>query len=333
MKKCLPCLLLAVSLLLAACGGTPADASKGNIGDLSEPGPGDIYMEIKFLDYSERVVFKLFPELAPVAVEEVTKRVERGFYDGRNIHRVIQDFIIQGGSVNFDGTEGNVELLELFTVESSPYARNFYGAIALVSDELMFNYCQFYIVVNKKPVDIDAEIEIINELLQGGRELTEEARARLQTNLNVMTAIPDNIKQQYLTRGGIPRLDGSVTVFGQLVSGGSVIDAIAASQVAGGNPMDDAEGIMSKPTEEIIIEFIEIIRIPPLSDEEEVAVTTPRATTTTPPPNDGTISIDLNEPPPGEQLTDDDDDIEDDEADDDETEPDDDEDDDELLLS
>jgi cyclophilin family peptidyl-prolyl cis-trans isomerase len=300
MKKyfCFLLVIIFAVMPLTACNDSSDDSSKGNIGDLSEPGPGDIYMEIKFLDYDERVVLKLFPELAPVAVEEVTKRAERGFYDGRNMHRVIKDYIIQGGSVNFDGTEGNVELLELFNVESSPYARNFYGAIALVSDELMYNYCQFYIVVNKNPVDIDAEIEIIQEFLAGARELTDEAKARLQSNLNIMAAIPENIKQQYLTRGGLPHLDGRVTVFGQLVSGGNVIDAIAASYVAGGNSMDDADGIPSKPVEEIIIEFVNIIRIPPLSDEEEEApaATTPRATTAPPPPIDGVIDIDLNEP-------------------------------------
>ncbi|MCL2697395.1 MAG: peptidylprolyl isomerase [Oscillospiraceae bacterium] len=304
MKKCLLCFLLAAALLLSSCKNDAASGSVGNISDLSEPGPGDIYAEIKFLDYSEKVVFKLFPELAPVAVEEFTTRAERGFYNGRNIHRVIPDFIIQGGSVGFDGTEGNVELGELFTVESSPNARNFYGAFALVSDEFMFNYCQFYVVVNKNPVDIEAEIEVIESYLESGRELTPEARTRLQINLDIMKSIPENIRQQYLSRGGLPHLDGSVSVFGQLVSGGAVLDAIASVYVAGGNPSDDELGIMSKPVEEIIIEYIKIIRIPPLEDEEEEAqVTTARRTETPPPSNDGSISIDLNEPagePPAE---------------------------------
>ncbi|MDR2558947.1 MAG: peptidylprolyl isomerase [Oscillospiraceae bacterium] len=307
MKKCLLCFVIVAAMLLSACNKGPSNAaSKGNISDLSEPGPGDIYAEIKFLDYNERVVFKLFPELAPVAVEEFTTRAERGFYNGRNMHRVIEDFIIQGGSVNFDGTEGNIELGELFNVESSPHARNFYGALALVSDEFMFNYCQFYIVVNNFPVDIDTEIEIIEEFLQyAGRELTDEARTRFQANLDIMRTIPENIKQQYLTRGGLPHLDGSVSVFGQLVSGGHVLNDIAAVQVAGGNPMDDADGILSRPVEEVIIEYINIIRIPPLEDEEEeVVVTTPRRTEAPPPPNDGSINVDLNEPPPvpGEQT-------------------------------
>jgi len=287
-------------MLLSACNGNDSkNAALGNIHDLSEPGPGDIYAEIKFLGFEEKVMFKLFPELAPIGVEEFAKKAERGFYNNRNIHRVIEDFIIQGGSVNFDGTEGNVEFGELFDVEASPHARNFYGALALVSDEMMFNYCQFYIVVNKNPVDIDAEIEIIEAYLNGGRELTDAARSRLEVNLRIMRDIPENIKQQYLTRGGLPHLDGSVTVFGQLVSGGDVLDAIAAMQVAGGNPTDDEVGTMSKPVEEIIIEYINIIRIPPLveEEEEEVVTTTPR-TTTQAPNNDGTINIDLNEPAP-----------------------------------
>jgi peptidyl-prolyl cis-trans isomerase B (cyclophilin B) len=140
MKKRLLCLTLAALMLFTACNSNSGITPVGNVSDLTDPAPGDIYAEIKFLDYEEKVVLKLFPDIAPVAVEQFTARAERRFYNDRNIHRVIEDFIIQGGSINFDGTEGNVEFGELFTVESSPDARNFYGAIAFVADELMFNY-------------------------------------------------------------------------------------------------------------------------------------------------------------------------------------------------
>jgi len=285
MIKRVLCLILAAVMLmaLAACNKDTNEKEKGNILDMTGPEPGDIYAEFKVLGYEQKIVFKLFPDEAPNAVEEFTTRVERGFYNGRNIHRVIPNFIIQGGSVNFDGTEGNVEFGELFGVEASVHARNFYGALALVADEGMFNYCQFYIVTNKNPVDINAQIEEIEELLKGDnlvRELTEEAKQRLQLNLEVMRSIPENIREQYLTRGGAPHLDGSVSVFGQLVSGGDVIDAIASVAVAAGNPADDEHGISSKPIEEIIIESITIIRIPPEVDEAEVTTSARRQSTT-----------------------------------------------------
>jgi cyclophilin family peptidyl-prolyl cis-trans isomerase len=297
MKKRFVCLIIAAVMLLTACGsGSGDEAARGNITELTDPAPGDIYAEIKFLDYEQEVIFKLFPELAPIGVEEFAVRAERGFYNNRNIHRVIQNSLIQGGSVNFDGTEGEVEFGELYPVESSPYARHFYGALSLVADEAMFNYCQFYVVVNKIPVDIDAEIEVIETFLENG-QLNEYAQARLRINLNVMKAIPENVKQQYLTRGGTPHLDGTATVIGQLVSGSEVIDAIAASVVAYGNAIDDADGTPSKPVEEIIIEYIKIIRIPSDEEEpEEEAAPRRRETPQTNPQDELTIPVDLDDP-------------------------------------
>ncbi|MDR2533129.1 MAG: peptidylprolyl isomerase [Oscillospiraceae bacterium] len=290
--------VIAILLSFTSCGGDASKSSQGNILDISDPEPGDIYAEIKFLNYDEKVIFKLFPGIAPEGVEEFTTRAERGFYDNRNIHRIVPDFIIQGGSINFDGSDGNIQPGELFPIETSPYARNFYGAISLVADANMLNYCQFYIVTNKNPVDINAEIQKVEDLLRGNQgTLTEEARTRHQKNLNVMQAIPENVRQLYLTRGGAPHLDDNTTVFGQLVSGGEVLDAIANVHVAAGNLVDDYAGIMSKPTEEIIIESITIIRFAPLEDDADITTTRRGGGNRPPDPDDDiSIDIDLNDP-------------------------------------
>ncbi|MCL2018331.1 MAG: peptidylprolyl isomerase [Oscillospiraceae bacterium] len=305
-------LLITAALLLSftACNRGGKKRDTGNLFDVSEPEPGDIYAEIKFLGYDEVVIFKLFPELAPQAVEEFSTRAERGYYDRKNIHRVIQNYIIQGGSVNFDGSDGNVESGELFPIETSPNARNFYGALCLVADSRGQNYVQFFVVTNKNPVDIDAEIEIAEGLLKGEQgTLNEDAKNRIQSNLDIMKAIPQNIKEQYLARGGVPEFDGLVSVFGQLVSGGDVLDAIAGVLVAAGNEEDDKQDIRSKPVEEIIIERITIVRIPLEEDEPEETTSPPRrggaqTTTTTaseeiPPATEPQISnTDLLELPP-----------------------------------
>jgi peptidyl-prolyl cis-trans isomerase B (cyclophilin B) len=52
------------------------------------------------------IKIKLFPEYAPKAVENFLEHSEEGYYDGLIFHRVINDFMIQGGDPNGDGTGG-----------------------------------------------------------------------------------------------------------------------------------------------------------------------------------------------------------------------------------
>ena len=295
----LQCFALAAFLILplTACSGKETKHPQGNIPEPGDPQPDDIYAEFIFLDYSDvTVTFKLFPETSPEAVDWFVTRAERGFYDKKNIHRVINDFIMQGGSINFDGTDGEVENDEYFGIETSENVKNFYGALCMAADPSNRNYCQFYIVTNKNPVNIDDDITAIEELLQDkARPLTEAAKARLEGNLEKLKAIPENIKQLYQTRGGAYELDGLTTVFGQLVSGGEVIDAINSVEVAGGNKMDDDLNIKSRPTNEIIIESVKIRRIPrPEPVTSEATTTKKKGKTTTVAESDAVVG-DLTE--------------------------------------
>jgi cyclophilin family peptidyl-prolyl cis-trans isomerase len=304
MLKRFLCLAATAAMLmsLTACNGDKSKENRGNVLDITGTFPGDIFAEFEFLGYSETATAKLFPELAPIAVEQFVTRAERGFFEGKNIHRVIPGFIFQGGSINFDGTDGAVEEREFFEVETSPHARNFYGALAMASDSRGRNYCQFYVVTNKEPVDIAFQIEEAHELLSDNvRPLNDPARKRIQSSLDVMNAIPENIRQLYLTRGGAPSLDGNNTVFGQFISGMDLIDAIANVPVVAGNALDDERNVQSRPLDEIIIKSVTIIRIPlPAEEEEPEETSPPRRGAGTPPPTapDLTEKINLTEPPP-----------------------------------
>src|SRR5882672_1418684 len=62
-----------------------------------------IYMDIK----QGRVVIQLFPDLAPGHVERIKLLAREGFYDGTPFHRVIEDFMAQGGDPTGTGTGGS----------------------------------------------------------------------------------------------------------------------------------------------------------------------------------------------------------------------------------
>lgn len=60
------------------------------------------------------IKIELYPEKAPDTVANFIKLANNGFYDGSTFHRVVEDFMIQGGSTNGDGT-GEVKLSDLYT--------------------------------------------------------------------------------------------------------------------------------------------------------------------------------------------------------------------------
>ena len=162
-KRILLSAVLSAGVMISSAGcslfGGGSSASSGNIGDITFA-DGDKIAVIKFKDYGT-VKAKLFPDIAPVGVENFIKLAEQGYYDGLEIHRVIQDTYIQGGSLNGDGTGGTAAYVgedaaknaTTFPIEVSEKARNFYGALGYAADAYGNNSVQFYIVSNKTPAD------------------------------------------------------------------------------------------------------------------------------------------------------------------------------------
>ncbi|MEG2074175.1 MAG: peptidylprolyl isomerase, partial [Angelakisella sp.] len=72
----------------------------------------------------------LFPEEAPMAVENFITHAKAGYYDGLIFHRVIEDFMIQGGDPLGNGTGGESIWKQPFTDEFSDSLHNFRGALS-----------------------------------------------------------------------------------------------------------------------------------------------------------------------------------------------------------
>lgn len=146
------------------------------------------------------IKMKLFPDIAPKAVENFITHTKKGYYDGLTFHRVINDFMIQGGDPKGDGTGGESIWGEGFAAEPSNQLYHIRGALAMAQSQQPNSIgSQFYIVQNKD--------DMSDGLLKGW--------------------VPDKIIDAY-KKGGYPSLDGSYTVFGQVIEGMDVVDKIAA---------------------------------------------------------------------------------------------------------
>lgn len=172
------------------------------------------------------IKIKLFPEHAEKTVENFVALAKRGYYDGIIFHRVIKDFMIQGGDPTGTGMGGESAWGGSFEDEFTPLLHNLRGALSMANAGPGTNGSQFFIVqADTVPENMIAQMK---DLADGG--------------------FPPEITAAYEEMGGTPWLDFRHTVFGQVVEGMDVVDSIASVKV----------GAADKPTEDVKINGIDI---------------------------------------------------------------------------
>ncbi len=184
---------------------------------------------------------RLFPDKAPKAVENFIIHAKDGYYDGVTFHRVINDFVIQGGDPDGSGMGGESIWGENFENEVSMYLRNFRGALCMANAGPNTNGSQFYIVQNTK-LDESSKNELEGYLDH------QEDYLDFDGGIKVKDVYPKEVVEEYIKNGGCPYLDFKYTVFGQVNGGMEVVDAIANAETDNND----------KPVSDIVIETIEI---------------------------------------------------------------------------
>lgn len=189
------------------------------------------------------ITVRFFEDLAPKAVENFLGLAEEGYYDGVIFHRVINEFMIQGGDPTGTGTGGESYFGEDFGLETTPSLRHFRGALAMANTgQPNSNGSQFYIV---QQTDVGQYAETFRQYLDMQDEELEDG-----SGAKVSDIYPTEVCNEYLNNGGSPYLDGSYTVFGQVVEGMDVVDAIAAVET------DEND----KPVEDVVINTVTVNR-------------------------------------------------------------------------
>ncbi|EAC4898135.1 peptidylprolyl isomerase [Listeria monocytogenes] len=185
-----------------------------------EVAPNEI--EAEMITNRGTIRIKLFPEIAPKTVENFVTHSKNGYYDGLIFHRVIPEFMIQGGDPDGRGTGGESIWGESFEDEFSTEAFNLRGALSMANAGPSTNGSQFFIV--QKP---DMPADMLGQMEQAG--------------------FPVEIIEAY-KQGGTPWLDGRHTVFGHVIEGMDVVDEIANLPT----------GMQDKPVNDVVIEKINI---------------------------------------------------------------------------
>ncbi len=164
----------------------------------------------------------LFPEQAPKTVKNFIELGKKGYYDGVIFHRIIPDFMIQGGDPTGTGMGGESIYGEKFEDEFSQEVFNLRGALSMANAGPNTNGSQFFIVQNQ-----NVPANMLGQLEGAG--------------------FPSEIIEAY-KNGGTPWLDFRHTVFGHVMEGMDVVDEMASVK-------RDAQ---DRPLYDITIDAIEI---------------------------------------------------------------------------
>ncbi len=174
------------------------------------------------------MVIKLYNE-TPAHRNNMIKLINDGFYNDQLFHRVIKDFMIQGGDPHSTGAEKGQRLGSGgpgYTIPAEFHKNLIHkkGALAAArkgdrdNPEQASSGSQFYLVQGR--VLTPEEINILTQ--RGVATFTEESA------------------EIYTTLGGTPHLDGAYTVFGEVVEGLEILDAIASQPTDAYNrPLED----------------------------------------------------------------------------------------------
>lgn len=170
----------------------------------------------------------LFPDAAPKAVENFVTHAKNGYYNGIIFHRVIPDFMIQGGDPTGTGRGGESIWGRSFEDEFSVDYHNIRGALSMANAGPGTNGSQFFIVQAK---------EVGEDMISQLEHLADRG-------------FPSECVEDYKALGGTPWLDYRHTVFGQVVDGMDTVDKIAGVEtVPGDKPANDVSIIGIEITE------------------------------------------------------------------------------------
>ncbi|MBT2583633.1 peptidylprolyl isomerase [Planococcus sp. ISL-109] len=236
MKKTLWIMLIAVAaVVLAACGTAEeqvqtdqtdqtnqteeaqSSSEPASYPQLTEGVTEETLVDMHTSEGTLRI--RLFPEIAPKTVENFLGHAESGYYDGVIFHRIIENFMLQGGDPTGTGSGGESIYGGTFEDEFSDRLFNFHGALSMANAGPGTNGSQFFIVQAGAVPD------------------------------GSVADYPEEVASAYQEMGGTPWLDGAHTVFGQVEEGLEIVDAIAAVE----------KNAQDKPLEDIVIESIDII--------------------------------------------------------------------------
>lgn len=191
---------------------------------MAMPEIGETIAIIHVKEYGD-ITVKFFEDVAPKAVENFVTHAKEGYYDGVTFHRVINEFMIQGGDPKGDGTGGESIWGKGFEEELSETLVPYRGSLCMASRGL-------------------GNVSLGSQFF-----ITQANPSATMGSILKQYGYPEDLIETYMNYGGYLSLYLQYTVFGQVIDGMDVVDKIATVET---------DSSTDKPLKDVIIESIEV---------------------------------------------------------------------------
>ncbi len=221
---------------------------------LEKPTAGEEIAVITVKDFGE-IKLRFFSDEAPKTVYNFKKHVQNGYYDNVIFHRVMRNFMIQGGDPDGTGTGGESIWEEgAFADEFNANLINIDGSVAMANSGMNTNGSQFFINNTEGKT---TNWDYYQQMFDLYKQSPEDFAAQYGKTVD-MDKVTEEYKALYDANGGNPHLDGYYstdssghTVFAQVFEGMDIVNEISSIEV---------DPKTYKPVKDCIIEKIEIVK-------------------------------------------------------------------------
>lgn len=268
MKSFLPIFrfgFILTTLIFCGCSFNKSEdiATKGNVkmsnigsfitnavvkNQLAMPQKGEQIVVFHVKDYGE-IKCRLFPQAAPNSVAKFKEAVKAKKYDGALFYRVVEDFVVQGGTEYKEKDENESQK---YQIELNKTLHHFNGALCMARGESRTKGqgTDFYFVSSEygKKVDFEVIKNQINSVYK-------------KDGLNISVDFNKETKKTYREKGGRPDLDMVYTIFGQIFQGQEVVKKIEMVPKDTSKVKEGSNEPGSFPKEPVIIEKVELVTV------------------------------------------------------------------------
>ncbi|MCM1448792.1 MAG: peptidylprolyl isomerase [Clostridiales bacterium] len=285
MKKFFLTACAALALMGCASSGNNGAVASDNNTDMNNDSTAVV---VNLETTAGDIKVKLYGD-TPAHRDNFVKLVNEGYYDGTLFHRVIKDFMIQAGdpdsrnaaSGQMLGTGGPSYTLPAEIVYPAHFHKRGVLAAARQGDQInpekRSSGSQFYIVTGEvyndstlsrleKGIKANAINQAFQRLREANRDqilalsrakdtealnkLRDDMVAQAEAEANAHAALTSEQREAYTTVGGTPHLDGEYTVFGEVIDGMDVVDAI----------QNVTTGMADRPVEDVKIIKAQVVK-------------------------------------------------------------------------
>ncbi len=214
MKRILVLTLLLLTVLLPACAPKTTEDVPPSPAAPTEHLPEEDYdytLSDEPTDFilittnKGEIIVQLYPDVAPITVKNFQDLTARGFYDGLTFHRIVRDFVIQGGDPEGNGTGGSGKKIKgefaLNGVKNELSHTRGVISMARRSDDLNSATSQFFIVLSDKYVSsLDGQYAGFGKVIEGMDTVDAIAAggvspASVMTSVRFVTVVPTGQEQ------------------------------------------------------------------------------------------------------------------------------------------